>query len=71
MTVTAVHSTTLTRITFDEPKKVLGLEFRDGSAYQYFEVPTTVYKALLAAPSKGSYFNQAIRGRFVYASMLS
>jgi hypothetical protein len=34
--------------------------------YQYFGVPAAVHEALLRAPSKGSYFNRAIRGWFPY-----
>jgi hypothetical protein len=34
-------------------------------------VPTTVHQARLHAPSKGSYFNQAIRGRFPYKRLSS
>jgi len=33
----------------------------------YFGVPASVHQALLHAPSKGSYFNQAIRGKFPYS----
>jgi hypothetical protein len=40
------------------------LEFRDGAIYRYFDVPAAVYNDLLAADSKGSYFNKQIRGRF-------
>ena len=38
-----------------------GPEFR---RYKYFGVPPPVYEGLLNAPSKGRYFNQAIRGRY-------
>jgi hypothetical protein len=40
------------------------LEFRDGAIYRYFAVPAAVYDDLLAADSKGSYFNKQIRGLF-------
>ena len=35
--------------------------------YRYFGVPPAVYEALRDAPSRGRYFNQAIRGRFACA----
>jgi hypothetical protein len=38
-----------------------GPEFR---RYRYFGVPEPIYAALRDAPSRGRYFNAAIRGRF-------
>jgi hypothetical protein len=61
-----VESTTLATIVYDEARRLLELEFRSRALYRYFGVPVTVYRALLDAPSKGRYFNQAIRGRFRY-----
>ena len=66
MNVTAVESTTLATVTYDEARELLRLEFRSQATYQYLGVPARVHRALLSAPSKGSYFNQAIRGRFPY-----
>jgi hypothetical protein len=62
-----VESTTLSSLAYDQAREILELEFRSGSIYQYVGVPAAVYEALLKAPSKGSYFNGAIRGRFPYA----
>ena len=64
MDVTAVESSTLATIAYDRSRELLQLEFNSRAIYQYFDVPTTVHKALLCAPSKGSYFNRAIRGKF-------
>ena len=64
MNVTAVESTTLTALAYDDACEILQLEFRSRSVYDYFGVPRPVYEALLAAPSKGRYFNRAIRGTF-------
>ena len=67
MNVSAVESTTLATVAYDEARELLQLEFRSGAIYQYFGVPAVVHEGLLAAPSKGSYFNRLIRGRFPYA----
>jgi hypothetical protein len=67
MRVTAVESTTLATVGYDEARELLQLEFRSRAIYQYFGVPAVVYEALLGAPSKGSYFNRFIRGRFPYS----
>jgi hypothetical protein len=66
MNVTAVESTTLVTVAYDELRELLQLEFRSLAIYQYFGVPAAVHEGLLRAPSKGSYFNQVIRGRFPY-----
>ena len=66
MHFTAVESTTLATVAYDEPRELLQLEFRSRAVYHYFGVAAIVHEALLGAPSKGSYFNQAIRGRYPY-----
>jgi KTSC domain len=66
MNVTAVESSTLATIAYDRTRELLELEFNSHAIYRYWGVPTSVHVALLRAPSKGSYFNQAIRGKFPY-----
>lgn len=67
MLVTAVESTALATVAYDEAQERLQLEFRSRAIYQYFGVPAAVHEALLGAPSKGSYFNRFIRRRFRYS----
>jgi hypothetical protein len=66
MRVATVESTTLATVAYDETRELLQLEFCSLAVYQYFGVPREVHEALLDAPSKGRYFNWAIRGRFPY-----
>jgi len=66
MHVATVESTTLLTVFYDEARALLQLEFGSRAVYQYFGVSSAVHQSLLAAPSKGRYFNQAIRGRFPY-----
>jgi hypothetical protein len=66
MNVIAVESSTLATIAYDRTRELLQLEFHSRTFYQYFGVPPTAHEALLRAPSKGTYFNQAIRGKFPY-----
>jgi KTSC domain len=65
MRVATVESTTLHPISY-EAGALLQLEFCSRAVYQYFSVPAAVHQSLLTAPSKGRYFNHAIRGRFPY-----
>ena len=66
MRVAPVESTTLATVAYDEARELLQLEFCNRAIYQYLGVPAAVHEALLGAPSKGRYFNQAIRGCFPY-----
>lgn len=67
MNVKLVESTTLVAIGYDGTREILQLEFRRQAVYRYFGVPGWVYEALLAAPSKGRCFNEAIRGNFPHS----
>ena len=64
MTITAVDSTSLRTVGYDAERQLLQVEFHNRSIYQYFEVPATVYRELMQAPSKGAYFNRSIRPSF-------
>lgn len=67
MNETRVESSTLRALAYDNGRGILQLEFRSRAIYHYYGVPAAVYEALLGAPSKGSYFNRVIRGRFAHA----
>lgn len=64
MKITPVESSSLTSVGYDESSDLLQLEFVSRAVYCYFAVPAAVHEALLAATSKGRYFNQAIRGQY-------
>lgn len=61
-----VRSSNLRSVGYDPASKVLEIEFQDGSVYQYSGVPATEHSGLMAAPSKGSYFHQHIKDRYLY-----
>ena len=67
MNIRSVESAMLVAVGYDDSREILQLEFHSRAVYSYFGVPGSVYEALVAAPSKGSYFNRAIRGRFPHA----
>lgn len=66
MLATAVESTTLATVTYDPSAQLLWLQFRSRAVYCYSDVPPEVHQGLMAAPSKGAYFNRNIRDRFAY-----
>ena len=62
---TVVESSLLASVDYSS-NQTLHLNFRSGSTYRYFDVPHAVVQELIAAESKGAYFNQHIRNRFPY-----
>jgi KTSC domain len=62
-----VNSTVLASLAYDASGSILQLEFCNGAIYRYSAVPAAVYHSLLAADSKGSYFNREIRTRFPHS----
>ena len=49
---------------YDADKKILRVEFTNGSIYQYHDLPKSLYQELEKAPSKGQFFNAKIRDKF-------
>ena len=62
-------STVIQRVHYDENRRVLTVHFVSGRIYDYLDVPRTEYAALVAAPSKGRYFNVRIRNRYRYRAL--
>ena len=60
----AIPSSTLAAVCYLPDQSLLPVQFRSGDLYAYFDVPQRVYAELLAAPSKGRYFNVSVRSRF-------
>jgi lysyl-tRNA synthetase class 2 len=67
----SVQSTLLASMAYDSDNSLLKLEFRHGAIYLYLAVPDAIYSSLLAADSKGAYFNSHIRNCFHYTRVRS
>lgn len=61
------ESSNIARLAYDESSQVLKVEFKNGSLYDYFDVPSNVFDGLRNAPSKGQYLAQQIKGVYRYA----
>jgi len=64
MNIIPVDSAGLMAIGYDNAELVLQVFFRDESSYQYLNVPAEVFQRFKEATSKGTFFNQFIRGAF-------
>ncbi len=48
----------------------LEIEFHESGVYQYSHVPEQLYRGLMNASSKGTYFHDHIRDRFDYREVV-
>ncbi len=62
----AVSSSNIRSIGYDAQAMILEVEFHDGSVYQYYRVPQSVYKGLMSAESKGSYLHAHVKSYYSY-----
>lgn len=56
-----VTSSNLQSVGYDTASRILTIEFRNGSVYQFAEVPPEVHAELTNAKSHGKYFHSRIR----------
>ena len=59
-----VESTVLASVAYSLDQSLLEVEFCDGTLYRFFDVPPARFEQLMAADSKGTYFNQNVRNCF-------
>jgi hypothetical protein len=63
---THVSSSAISSVGYDDRSSVLEVEFASGAVYDYLNVPKKVYRALLKAPSKGSFVSRRVRDRYPF-----
>lgn len=61
-----VSSSNLRSVGFDPTSGILEIEFKNGSVYQYDNVPFSEYRALMSASSHGKYFSSHIKKSYTY-----
>ncbi|OKH22887.1 lysine--tRNA ligase [Chroogloeocystis siderophila] len=59
-------SSLIKKYDYDPPRKLLQIEFKNGSIYNYQDVPADIAQGLEQETSQGQYFNEFIRGKFAY-----
>lgn len=64
--VQPVRSRDLALIGYDHATRTLEIVFRAGGVYRYREVPESIYHALMAAPSHGTYFQKNIKAQYTF-----
>ncbi|WP_187612117.1 KTSC domain-containing protein [Paraburkholderia sp. 31.1] len=61
------ESSNIAQFAYDEGSQVLKVEFKNGSVYDYFDIPEHIFQAMRNAPSKGQYLAQEVKGRYRYS----
>lgn len=56
-----VESQSLRSVGYDLARRLLEVEFTSGDLYRYFDVPPEWHRMLMAAASKGTWFNQVFK----------
>ena len=51
---------------YDASKRTLEIKFKHGETYMYFKVPETVFDQLVAAPSKGHFITEHVKGTYEF-----
>jgi hypothetical protein len=64
--LTPVNSSNVAAVGYDPATARLYVVFRGGTLYAYEGVPPAVHAGLMAAPSKGRYLNDEIKGAYDY-----
>lgn len=62
-----ISSTNVASIGYDAANETLEVEFKSGAIYQYFNVGSALFDALMMAPSKGQFLNVNIKNSYPYS----
>lgn len=61
-----VSSSNLVSVGYDPNSETLEIEFKGGTIYRYFNVPSFVHEQLMSANSHGVYFNANIKDKYPF-----
>ena len=61
------QSSNVARFAYEESNQVLKVEFKNGTVYDYYDIPDNVFQGMKSAPSAGQYLAQNVKSRFRYA----
>jgi hypothetical protein len=64
-----VQSSNLVRTEYDTETKLLVVEFKNGTKYEYENIPHQLYTQFRGAPSQGSFFSSKIAKAHKYKKL--
>ena len=59
-------STVISNFFYNESSRTLKIVFVSGMIYEYKNVPVKIYEAMKMSGSKGTYFNELIKGKYEF-----
>ena len=62
-----VSSSNLSAAGYDALSQTLEVEFKNGTIYQYYNVPDALYDGFRHAASKGQFLNMYIKNAYPYS----
>lgn len=65
MNIVPVVSNSISAIGYDDTTLKMLIAFKNNSAYMYNGISPEIYHAFLNAPSKGKFYNQYIKGKYI------
>ncbi len=65
----AIDSDAIAQVEYDASTHSLFVRFTSGEWYAYLDVPPPTYQRLLAADSKGRFFQEAVRDRYTFVRL--
>jgi hypothetical protein len=60
----SVDSSAINAVGYAADTREMIVETRDGRQYAYRDVPAEIHQAFLDSPSKGTFYNEQVRGKF-------
>jgi hypothetical protein len=69
MDMIQVDSSNVAAVGYDEGSSTLQVEFNNGAAYQYFDIPESIFEGLRDADSVGAYLAAHIKGSYRYSKV--
>ncbi len=64
-----IESSNLAKTEYDSETKKMIAEFKNGTRYEYDEVPHNIYVKFRMSESQGKYFNSEISKKFKYKKL--
>lgn len=64
-----IRSSNLKSATYNTSRKLLTVTFNNGSIYEYYEVPWTLFTKMRMSESQGKFFNTEIGKNFKYKKL--
>lgn len=64
-----VTSSNVAEVGYDTTTMTLEVAFKNGTVYQYFDVPESVYQELMCSDSVGKFLNEQIKNSYRYTKV--